>query len=274
MRVPILILTLSAAIPATAAAEVIFKRVRPPAPGSTAPRIDIRIDPAPVAAPAPPPAAAPEGAAPSAPRATGAGHDWFWTAVPPGAGAVPGRFGLAARRVADAPPGSGVTAPSLSTMRRIAQAHGAAILRHSAGSRVSPALVLAVIAVESSGRIDALSSAGASGLMQLIPATADRFGVTDRNDPDQNVRGGVAYLDWLIDHFDGDAVLALAGYNAGEGAVRDHGGVPPYRETRAYVPKVMAAWATARLLCAQPPELPGDACLFDATLVPRNFAAR
>jgi soluble lytic murein transglycosylase-like protein len=98
--------------------------------------------------------------------------------------------------------------------------------------------------------------------MQLMPATAERFGVEDAHDPAQNIRGGVAYLSWLLRHFDGDAVLALAGYNAGEGAVQRNDGVPPFAETRDYVPKVLAAWRVARGLCRTPPELPGDGCVF------------
>jgi soluble lytic murein transglycosylase-like protein len=83
------------------------------------------------------------------------------------------------------------------------------------------------------------------------------------HDPAANIRAGTAYLDWLMGAFGGDPVLALAGYNAGEGAVRRHGGVPPYAETRTYVPKVLAAWNVARLLCGRPPVLPGDACIFE-----------
>jgi soluble lytic murein transglycosylase-like protein len=127
---------------------------------------------------------------------------------------------------------------------------------------VSPALVLAVIAVESGGNAAAVSSAGATGLMQLMPDTASRFGVTESTDPVQNIRGGVAYLDWLMGEFGNDAVLALAGYNAGEGAVMKNAGVPPYAETRGYVPKVLAAWRVARGLCRTPPDLPGDGCVF------------
>ncbi len=127
---------------------------------------------------------------------------------------------------------------------------------------VSPALALSVMAVESSGRTAAVSSAGAQGLMQLIPDTAARFGVTDAFDPAQNIAGGIAYLDWLLEEFDGDVVLALAGYNAGEGAVVRAGGVPDYPETRGYVPKVLATWMLARSLCMTPPELPSDGCVF------------
>lgn len=101
--------------------------------------------------------------------------------------------------------------------------------------RIDPLLVKAVILAESAGRRDATSPKGALGLMQLMPATARRFGVTDPYDPAQNVAGGTRYLRWLLDRFDGDATRALAGYNAGEGAVDRHGGVPPYRETRNYV---------------------------------------
>ena len=86
--------------------------------------------------------------------------------------------------------------------------------------------------------------------------------MTDRLLPAESIRGGVAYLDWLLGHFDGDPILAVAAYNAGEGAVRDNGGVPPYRETRAYVPKVLAAWTVARGLCVTPPELASDGCVF------------
>ena len=69
-----------------------------------------------------------------------------------------------------------------------------------------------------------------------------------------------------MEEFGNDPVLALAGYNAGEGAVRRHEGVPPFNETRAYVPKVLAAWNVARMMCSTPPELPGDGCVFNPTL--------
>lgn len=79
---------------------------------------------------------------------------------------------------------------------------------------------------------------GAQGLMQLMPATAARFGVSNAYDASQNIRGGVKYLAWLLKRFDGDLTLAAAGYNAGEGAVDKYDGVPPYKETQRYVQRV------------------------------------
>ncbi|WP_051340151.1 lytic transglycosylase domain-containing protein [Azospirillum halopraeferens] len=103
------------------------------------------------------------------------------------------------------------------------------------GYGLDPDLVLAVIRVESAFRTDAVSPKEAAGLMQLIPETAERFAVRDVFDAEDNVRGGMKYLRWLLAYFRGDVTLALAAYNAGEGAVDRHKGVPPYRETQGYV---------------------------------------
>lgn len=109
---------------------------------------------------------------------------------------------------------------------------------------IEPALLQAVVQQESGFDPLAVSPAGAAGLMQLMPATATRFGVRDRLDPAQNLRGGARYLAWLLDHFDQDLDLALAGYNAGEGSVRRHGNrVPPFAETQAYVRAVRRRYA-------------------------------
>lgn len=113
------------------------------------------------------------------------------------------------------------------------------------GFDLDPQLVLAMISVESAFQTEAVSSANARGLMQLIPATAARFGVRDVFDPADNLRGGMAYLQWLLRRFDGDVTLALAAYNAGEGAVAKYGGVPPYRETRGYVEKIRRLYTLA-----------------------------
>lgn len=104
--------------------------------------------------------------------------------------------------------------------------------------KLDPALVKAVVHVESAFRERARSHAGAMGLMQLMPATAERFGVRDAYRPSDNVMGGVRYLRWLFNHFDGNLNFVLAGYNAGENAVKRYGGIPPYRETQQYVQRV------------------------------------
>jgi soluble lytic murein transglycosylase-like protein len=109
---------------------------------------------------------------------------------------------------------------------------------------VSPRLLHAVIAVESGYDARAVSPKGAQGLMQLMPATAQRFGVRDPFDPEQNVRAGATYLRSLLDMFAGDARLALAAYNAGESAVIRAGNrIPAFAETQAYVPRVLAGVA-------------------------------
>lgn len=101
---------------------------------------------------------------------------------------------------------------------------------------IDVALLQAVVSQESAFNPKAVSPAGAVGLMQLMPDTARRFGVRDRFDPAQNLRGGARYLVWLLDHFNQDIELALAAYNAGEGSVRRHGNrIPPFAETQAYV---------------------------------------
>ena len=104
---------------------------------------------------------------------------------------------------------------------------------------VSPHLVHAVVKVESNYNKNARSHAGAKGLMQLMPNTAKRFGVSNRADPVQSLRGGTQYLAWLLKRYKGDLKLALAGYNAGEGAVDKYKGIPPYKETQKYVVKVL-----------------------------------
>ena len=103
---------------------------------------------------------------------------------------------------------------------------------------VDQAIVRAIIHAESAYNPNALSRVGAQGLMQLMPATARRFGVTNSFDAGQNIRGGVQYLAWLLKRFNGNLTLAAAGYNAGEGAVDRHKGVPPYSETQRYVQRV------------------------------------
>ena len=112
------------------------------------------------------------------------------------------------------------------------------IRRYASHYKLEEALVRAVIKVESDYNPSAVSSAGAVGMMQLIPKTAKFLKVSDPLDPDQNIRGGSHYLRMMLDQFEGDLDLALAAYNAGPTAVRRHGGVPPYKETIRYLTKV------------------------------------
>lgn len=108
---------------------------------------------------------------------------------------------------------------------------------------LDPNLVMAVIAVESAYNVQAVSHKNAQGLMQLIPATAERFEVKNIFDAEENIRGGMAYLRWLLAFFKGDVTLAVAAYNAGEGAVERHQGIPPYTETQNYVKKILAQYS-------------------------------
>lgn len=121
-----------------------------------------------------------------------------------------------------------------------ARLHAPRIERAARAAGVDASLLHAVIRAESAYNPKAVSPKGAAGLMQLMPATARRYGVADRFDPDQNVLGGALYLRDLLARFDGQLELALAAYNAGEGAVQKYGGrIPPYAETQRYVPQVM-----------------------------------
>lgn len=110
---------------------------------------------------------------------------------------------------------------------------------------LDPGLVLAVISIESGFNARAVSHKNAQGLMQLIPATAERFQVKNIFDPEENIKGGMAYLRWLLAFFRGDVALTVAAYNAGEGAVEKYGGIPPYPETVKYVDKIMSRYNRA-----------------------------
>lgn len=139
-------------------------------------------------------------------------------------------------------PGAGLQSPGFATPARV---HGWSTdmkaMVDAAATRfgVPRELVIAVSRAESAFRSEVKSPAGATGLMQLMPATAKGLGVTNITDPWQNLAGGTKYLRQLMDRFDGDTRKVLAGYNAGPGAVEKYGGVPPYSETRTYVARVL-----------------------------------
>lgn len=129
--------------------------------------------------------------------------------------------------------------PAGMTIREVGRADIVSLVHRLAPDyQLEPRLVLAVITAESNFNPTARSPKDAQGLMQLIPETAERFGVTNVWDPVDNLRGGMAYLRWLLDFFNNDVELALAGYNAGENAVRKYGGVPPFAETQGYVKRI------------------------------------
>ena len=131
------------------------------------------------------------------------------------------------------------------------------IFRAGEKAGVDPRFIHAVIKQESKYDPRAVSHAGAQGLMQMMPATAKRFGLKDPFDATANVEAGTKYLQWLLERFDGDVSLALAGYNAGEGAVDKYKGVPPYSETKNYVKKIVSDYGRTY----HPVLPPGDAKL-------------
>jgi soluble lytic murein transglycosylase-like protein len=130
------------------------------------------------------------------------------------------------------------SASELKILTQRGQAYRPLVKKISNRHGVDFKLVEAIIATESNFDPKAVSVKNCKGLMQLHPDTARRFGVRNVFDPEENIGGGVQYLSWLIDHFQQDLEKAVAAYNAGEGAVNRYRGVPPYKETRAYVQKV------------------------------------
>lgn len=185
-------------------------------------------------------------------------HRWFWqVASPKLADANEARLGelsaVAARKLQ--------SRDATNLVRQIAETYRAEIAAAARGAQISEALIVAVIAAESGGRVTARSPKGAQGLAQLMPGTAARLGVKDAYDPAENLRGAADYLSILLDMFEQDTLLALAGYNAGENAVTRFKGVPPYAETRDYVPKVLNYYAAASLDCLFPPRGPRSPCI-------------
>jgi len=186
---------------------------------------------------------------------------WFWTEVSPEQSAANAQRWASVLGVIENARGHGrAVFGSRAEAEQILTTYRDILTQEAEKRSVSVPLLVAVIAVESGGNPGAVSPKGAGGLMQLMPDTAERFGVANAMAASQNIRGGAQYLDWLLRNFGDDAVLALAGYNAGEMAVAEHRGVPPYSETRDYVAKVAGAYAAARFLCETPPKGPREPC--------------
>jgi hypothetical protein len=139
------------------------------------------------------------------------------------------------------------------------------IYRAGQAAGVDPRFIHAVIRQESRYKNAAVSQVGAQGLMQLMPATAKRFGCDDPHDSAANIKAGTKYLAWLLKRFDGDVSLALAGYNAGEGAVDKYNGIPPYDETQNYVRKIVANYGKTYLQVLPPEEAKSDTQVVLAT---------
>jgi soluble lytic murein transglycosylase-like protein len=188
-----------------------------------------------------------------------ADFDWFWreAAAPMRAAARPQRMAPLAEAVLARHPDLRRLGPASG---RVLRRYGAALKAAAAAARISPPLLLALVAAESGGNATAVSPKGAMGLGQLMPGTAARFGVADPFDPATNLMASARYLDLLLRQFGDDAVLALAAYNAGEGAVIRRDAVPPFAETRAYVPRVLAIWGVLRRSCPRLPSHPRHPC--------------
>jgi hypothetical protein len=134
--------------------------------------------------------------------------------------------------------GKGLAAGSM-TMSLTKDEMHAMLAQAGAAHHIDEDLLASVVRAESGGQVRAVSRTGAQGLMQLMPGTAGAMGVKDAFKPEENISGGTAYLDWLLTRYHDNVALALAAYNAGPGAVDKYHGVPPYRETREYVARVI-----------------------------------
>jgi len=186
---------------------------------------------------------------------------WFWTeAMPAAASDHDGVSVGLVRHIIDRRSRGLPTYGDINVGADIYMRYRDEIDKAAAETGLSQAVITSVIAIESAGVATATSPKGAMGLMQLMPATAERFGVKSAYSPLENVAGGARYLAELLKLHHGDFVLALASYNAGEGTVDKHDGVPPYRETRDYVAKFFSIYAATKSVCKNEPVDPAALC--------------
>lgn len=189
---------------------------------------------------------------------------WFWNRVP--AAMEDGSRARAMHIVANARGHLQGFTGAKAQARRVLTRWRAEIKTAARKSGINEALIVALVIVESGGDPNARSPKGALGLGQLMPGTARQYGVRDAFDPAENLRGSATYLSDLINMFRGDLVLALAAYNSGAQTVIKYRGVPPYAETRSYVPKVLAAFEMAGDFCASHPRAARRTCRLSGSL--------
>ena len=263
------ILAFSATLPfgviqghAQAQNDFTFKRLEPPS-GQQDSLLNIQVEPKSEIRPVLEPRIDPETDLAIADPETSSEAGWFWRKISPGMRDLsPRRLEAALQHLEQNPDKMAEFGENRAQIELLASRFGVDILKASIETQVSPALILAVIMVESGGNPDAGGPTGPAGLMQIRPLIANQFEVEDVMDPVQNIAAGAQYIEWLLDRFEGDPILALAAYNTAEQIIRSSKGVPDYPETRLYVPKVVAVWRIARQLCMTPPVRATDGCLF------------
>ncbi len=256
------LILVSTPVLAQGVADFTFKRLTPPQDGQDG-LLNIQVEPQPEIQPVLSGRVDPDKDLSLAPELVRTEAPWFWhrfaTGLQDGA---PHRLELARTILEENPTERAAFGENPVRIATIARDFGADILRASVEAQVSPALLLAVIEVESGGNPGKGAPTGPAGLMQLKPAVAHQFGIGNVMDPLENIIGGARYLEWLLDRFDGDALLALAAFHTAEPVVRGAGGIPNNPETRLYIPRVIAAWRLARDLCITPPVKATDGCVF------------
>ena len=199
---------------------------------------DIQDRIAALSTPAQPPATSVSAATPSFAQTLQAAQTAAPSAASPGSGAAPSGVEVPPASLGPLPPQTVAPMP----VRVSSNAgYSSLVQTYAAKNNLDPSLVQAVIQTESGGDPKAVSSAGAMGLMQLMPSNVKDAGITDPFDPEQNIAAGTQQLSGLMQQYHGDLDLALAAYNAGPGNVRKYGGVPPFEETQNYIRKVRAA---------------------------------